>query len=97
VNPSPKTHPVWALCPYCQFAASYDPDRLILHTGYGTLYRPPDRNMTDTLALIAGFIASIRTAKMGPADILNGSGQVRTAVDSSVTLAKMVLSLISPE
>jgi hypothetical protein len=53
--------------------------------------------MTDTLALIAGFIASIRTAKMGPADILNGSGQVRTAVDSSVTLAKMVLSLISPE
>ena len=67
-KPIPPVTARYALCPYCLHAESYDPAVLILHSGYGTLYYPPERNLTDTTLLIAGFIAAIRLARLPEAE-----------------------------
>ena len=88
---APPTRSVHALCPYCSHAAEYAPTELVLHSGYGTIYFPPDRNLTDTTLLVAGFLAAIKLARVPEDDLGSNHPKVISALSTSTQLAELIV------
>ena len=82
-KPNPPGAVRYAPCPYCLHAESSDPAVLILHSGYGTIYYPPVRNLTDTTLLIVGFIAAIRMARVTEAEAKATSPKFLTTISEA--------------
>ena len=87
--------PVYTLCPYCLHAESYPPSVLVLHSGYGTIYYPPDRNLTETMLLVAGFIAAIKLARLPESEATANGAKVLMAVSESARLAEAIVGKLA--
>jgi hypothetical protein len=94
VLPPSPTH---ALCPYCLHAQTYDPKVLILHSGNGTIYYPPDRNLADTTLLVAGFLAAIKLAKVSDEEAALSSPKMIAVVSGSLGLAGAIVEKLAAE
>ncbi|RRA49329.1 hypothetical protein [Acidipila sp. EB88] len=90
-QPVLPAQPRHALCPYCLHAGSYEPSVLVLHSGYGTIYYPPERNLTDTTLLIAGFLAAIKLARVPEAETGANSPRVLATISESTRLARVIV------
>ena len=94
-KPTLPEGPCHALCPYCLHAGGYDPSLLVLHSGYGTIYFPPEHNLSDTTLLIAGFVAAIKLARVPEAEAGSNSPRFLATISESTRLAKTIVETLT--
>ena len=88
---------ITALCPYCSHSGLYKPGELILHSGYGTIYFPPDRNLSDTIVLVAGFLAAIKLGRNPDPGSAQDGPKLNSAIISSVQLAEAIVRKLAEQ